>query len=79
LPLPAEGLLTFVASDDVKVASISVKLNGTKIGDSSPVTLNFTAAGKYVVQITAVDSAGQTSTFEFTLNVVEETIITALS
>jgi len=76
LPLPAEGLLTFVASDDVKVASISVKLNGTKIGDSSPVTLNFTAAGKYVVQITAVDSAGQTSTFEFTLNVVEETIIT---
>jgi len=40
LPLPAEGLLTFVASDDVKVASISVKLNSTKIGDSSPVTLN---------------------------------------
>ncbi len=74
LPLPAEGLLTFVASDDVKVASISVKLNSTKIGDSSPVTLNFAAAGKYVVQITAIDSVGQTSTFEFTLNVAEEIV-----
>jgi len=74
LPLPAEGLLTFVASDDVKVASISVKLNSTKIGDSSPVTLNFAAAGKYVVQITAIDSVGQTSTFEFTLNVTEEIV-----
>ncbi|ACI16946.1 hypothetical protein COPRO5265_0081 [Coprothermobacter proteolyticus DSM 5265] len=77
LPLPAEGLLTFDVSDDVDVASTSVKLNGTEVGNSSPVTLNFTAAGTYVVQIVAVDSAGQTSTFEFTLNVVEEIISTS--
>jgi len=77
LPLPAEGLLTFDVSDDVDVASTSVKLNGTEVGNSSPVTLNFAAAGKYVVQITAIDSVGQTSTFEFTLNVVEEIISTS--
>jgi len=30
LPLPAEGLLTFDVSDDVDVASTSVKLNAPK-------------------------------------------------
>jgi len=45
LPLPAEGLLTFEASDDDEVASISVKLNGEEVATESPATLTFEEAG----------------------------------
>jgi len=62
LPLPAEGLLTFEASDDDEVASISVKLNGEEVATESPATLTFEEAGEYAIEITAVDSAGQITT-----------------
>jgi len=45
LPLPVEGVLTFEASDDDEVASISVKLNGEEVATESPATLTFEEAG----------------------------------
>jgi len=74
LTLPAEGVLTFDVTDDGEVASVSVKVNDREIATESPATLTFTEAGEYTIKITAVDSAGQISTFEFSMNIVEEIV-----
>ncbi len=72
LPLPTTGVLTFDARDDVSLASASVLLNGNYVGNSSPVNLTFATAGAYTITIVAKDSAGQSTTFTSTLNVIQD-------
>ncbi|NLG95397.1 MAG: S8 family serine peptidase, partial [Acetomicrobium flavidum] len=74
IDVPSTGALTFSVSDDDEVASVSVKLNGEVVATESPAVLTFTDTGKYNIQITAVDSAGQISTFGFSINIVEEPV-----
>jgi len=74
IDVPSAGTLTFSVTDDDEVASVSVKLNGEVVATGSPAILAFENTGEYNIQITAVDSADQISTFEFSINIVEEPV-----
>jgi len=69
--IPAEAVLTFSAHDDQGIDSIIVKVNGEQVADGSPVTLSL-LDGENIIEITAVDSAGQKTTFTFTLKLAKE-------
>jgi len=73
--LPAEGVLSFTATDDLGLVSVAVKLNGEIIAHDSPATITFDNAGSFTIEIVATDNSEQTTTFRFTLILVKEPVI----
>jgi len=69
--IPAEAVLTFSAHDDQGIDSIIVKVNGEQVADGSPVTLSL-LDGENIIEIIAVDSAGQEAKFTFKVMITEE-------
>jgi len=75
IPIPADGTLTFNASDDVETTDVEVKVNDEVLtpNNNGAYTHSFTSTGNYTISIAATDSANQTTTVSFSIRLVEDT------
>lgn len=74
IPIPADGTLTFTASDDMQTHDVVVKVNGDVLTSTSGAyTYTFSSAGNYTISIAATDSANQTTTVSFSIKLVQDT------